>query len=110
MSIVLSSAAVKHVVNYNEHIARNFQPVLMRLFTLRMKRNQHFLATDDTIGKLCNHIFKRLGNMQTFWPPTVPRNHANVDQVDRLINIYKGWFQILESEEALEMMKRSKSS
>ena len=76
----------------------------MRLLTLRMKRNPEFLGNDDTIRKLANHIFKRLGNMQTFWPPSVPQNEANEDEVDRLINICQGWFVILESREALEMM------
>jgi hypothetical protein len=103
LSTCLSSLAIQHVQNYDEHIATNLKPVFCRLLKLNMTRNNAFHASESDIEKLANHIFKILGNMQTLWPPSVAATVANEAIVATLVNRYQQWFEILESQEALEM-------
>jgi hypothetical protein len=65
-SSILTYLAMENAQNFKEHISRNLSTVCKRLFIIRMNRDNQFQETDETKKKLANHVYKRLGRMETF--------------------------------------------
>jgi hypothetical protein len=92
MGNFLPSLAVQHAQNYGVHLARNSKGVYQVL-----QVNSRFLflqlavpdggeqgLTTTERWMLARHVFKRLTNQATFWPPSVLRNDGLGHQIDAL--------------------------